>query len=222
MNIDQKRSKGKLNLARQLLVAIMVLMLSACFESNSEQAAPALITKSDLIPPILADDSLSIPPNQAGVVHVLNNDRPVGQGRLTIIDYSKQSVQGATVSDNGDGSITYTPLQDFTGEDSFTYTALDSAGGSSVASVIVTVSTEVIPNGKVYYVRHCAICHAAGTDDTSVAFRASDLALRKNPIVNDLTPFNGSLELMGAFTQIPQKNVDELKAYVATLVVPAS
>ncbi len=47
---------------------------------------------------------------------------------------------------NPDGSFSYTPISDFTGTDSFTYTATDGALSSALAVVTITV-TESIPDG---------------------------------------------------------------------------
>ena len=45
-----------------------------------------------------------------------------------------------TVSDDGDGSFTYTPAADYHGTDSFTYTATDAQGNSETGTVNVTVT----------------------------------------------------------------------------------
>ncbi|WP_243614795.1 Ig-like domain-containing protein, partial [Shimia aestuarii] len=57
----------------------------------------------------------------------------------------KDQPQNGTVTDNGDGTFTYTPNPDFVGEDSYTYTYTDSDGNEATGTVNVTVG----PDGDV-------------------------------------------------------------------------
>lgn len=73
-------------------------------------------------------------------------------------------------------------------------------------------------NGKRFYNENCAVCHAAGSDDTTTAFNATDLAtVNMALITSDLSSFGGSYQLMGQFANIPGQQVEELKAYLDTL-----
>ncbi|MBW2609897.1 MAG: tandem-95 repeat protein, partial [Deltaproteobacteria bacterium] len=94
--------------------------------------------------PIAVDDTLStvmdtpvIAPNSS----LLANDTDVDEDSLSISGFT-QPANGA-VTDNGDGSFTYTPNTGFTGPDSFTYTASDGNGGTDSAIVSVTVNQTV-------------------------------------------------------------------------------
>ena len=49
----------------------------------------------------------------------------------------------------GDGKFTYTPRAGFSGTDSFTYQVSDGRGGSSTATVVITVTREQQPEGTV-------------------------------------------------------------------------
>jgi len=74
---------------------------------------------------------------------VLANDTDVDGDTLNIGSFT-QPAHG-TVANNGNGTLTYNPAANFTGEDSFTYTVADGQGGSATAKVTVTVT----PAGEV-------------------------------------------------------------------------
>ncbi|MBV1788760.1 cadherin-like domain-containing protein, partial [Marinobacterium sp. D7] len=69
---------------------------------------------------------------------VLGND--TAEGSLTIT--SNTDPAHGTLTLNGDGTFTYTPDQDYSGADSFTYTAVD---GNGVATESTTVNIQVNP-----------------------------------------------------------------------------
>jgi len=208
-----------------LSLALLLLSVSSCFDSSTEDAPPSVGSSSGgggggsggKPLPGIVNDTLSVPPDTAGVVNVLENDTPVGTGTLTIASFDGTSTNNGTISDNGDGTLTYLPASGYEGDDTFTYTANDSSGTSGTGTVLVTVSPSVIPNGQAFYATNCAICHSAGTDDTTAAFNASNLAQRANPLSRNLTMYGGPCQLMGAYYALNQQNVDELKAYLATL-----
>ena len=204
-----------------IMFVIMLLNVPGCFDSSTEDAPPSVGTStggSGGKPlPGVVNDTLSVPPDTAGVVSVLDNDTPIGTGTLTIDSFDATSANNGTVSDNGDGTLTYMPAAGYEGDDTFTYTVNDSSGVSASGTVLVTVSQTVIPNGQAFYAANCAICHSAGSDDITSAFLASDLALRANPLTRDLSMYGGQYQLMGAYNALAQVNVDELKAYLNTL-----
>ena len=205
-----------------LSMVLLLLSVSSCFDSSTEEAPPSVGTStgggSGGKPlPSVVNDTLSVPPDTAGIVNVLENDTAVGTGTLTVASFDGTSTNNGTVTDNGDGTLTYTPAAGYEGDDTFTYTVDDSSGTSGTGTVLVTVSQSVIPNGQAFYAANCAICHSAGTDDTTTAFNASNLAQRNNPLSRNLTMYGGQYQLMGAYYALNQQNVDELKAYLATL-----
>src|SRR5712675_727090 len=92
--------------------------------------------------PVAADDSASTSEDTAVITgNVLANDSDVDNALTpaNISAFDATSVNGGTVANNGDGTFTYTPAANFNGPDSFTYTVDDGAGGTSTATVNITV-----------------------------------------------------------------------------------
>jgi hypothetical protein len=75
---------------------------------------------------------------------LINDTDPDSTDTQSIASFT-QGTNG-TVSDNGNGTLTYTPDTGYIGSDSFTYTMEDSHNASDTATVNVTV------NPKTYYV----------------------------------------------------------------------
>jgi hypothetical protein len=89
-------------------------------------------------PPSAADDSVTIAEDSgANAINVLANDSDVDGDALTITAVT-QGAHGS-VATNG-SAVSYTPVHDFFGSDSFTYTIDDGNGGTSTATVHVTVT----------------------------------------------------------------------------------
>ena len=53
-----------------------------------------------------------------------------------------------SVANQGSGILKYTPAAGFSGQDTFTYTIRDSAGGTATAKVTVTVQPANVPGGR--------------------------------------------------------------------------
>jgi hypothetical protein len=87
--------------------------------------------------PIAENDTTSTDQNNAVTINALSNDFDVDGDSLTIV--SATATYGNLVLE-GSGVITYTPLQNFSGPDTITYTIDDSQGGASTATVSVTVN----------------------------------------------------------------------------------
>ncbi|MEM7545403.1 MAG: tandem-95 repeat protein [Pseudomonadota bacterium] len=88
--------------------------------------------------PIAVDDSATTVLETAAVIDVLANDIDV-DGDTLIVAVTTDGANGS-VTVNPDGTVTYTPDAGFIGDDSFTYTVDDQAGGApSQATVDVTV-----------------------------------------------------------------------------------
>ncbi len=88
--------------------------------------------------PIAVNDTANTNENQAVVINVVNNDSDPDGDSLTIFDVSEAN--NGLVTNNEDGTITYTPNNDFFGSDSFAYTIDDGNGGQATATVTVTVN----------------------------------------------------------------------------------
>ncbi len=111
----------------------------------SLEVADVCVTNLDVfvVTPVVAnDDSYSTPEETPLVVSPLDND----DGSATIVEFTQPA--NGTVTDNGDGTLTYTPATGYSGTDSFDYviaasdaalmhywnlngTATDSVGSSS-------------------------------------------------------------------------------------------
>lgn len=88
-------------------------------------------------PPVANPDSAATLEDTPVVIAVLANDSDVDGNTLTITS-ATQGAFGA-VTTNGT-TVTYTPMANFNGGDSFTYTLSDGNGGTASASVIVSIA----------------------------------------------------------------------------------
>ena len=87
--------------------------------------------------PVAADDADTTDEDVAVDVDVLTNDTDADGDTLSIDSFTQGS--NGTVSDNGDGTLKYTPNANFFGTDTFTYTVDDGNGGTDTATVTITV-----------------------------------------------------------------------------------
>jgi len=88
--------------------------------------------------PVSNDDAATTTEGTSIDIDILANDTDADGDSLSISSVS-QPANGSVVV-NADETITYTPITGFTGEDSFTYTVDDGKGGTSSATVIITVN----------------------------------------------------------------------------------
>ncbi|EPJ49069.1 MAG: hypothetical protein OFPII_03200 [Osedax symbiont Rs1] len=88
--------------------------------------------------PDAQDDSVSTDENTAININVLNNDTDK-DGDSLALDSIVQGAAHGQVSINSDGTITYTPTNDYSGTDSFVYKVQDGKGGYNTATVQVNV-----------------------------------------------------------------------------------
>ena len=88
--------------------------------------------------PLGIDDSVSAEEDTAVTLNVLANDSDV-EGDALAVESLTQGAHG-TVILNPDGSVTYQPEPNFNGNDAFAYTVSDGQGGTTTATVNVTVS----------------------------------------------------------------------------------
>ena len=87
--------------------------------------------------PTAVNDSASTDEDTPVIINVLANDNDPDGDDLTV---TVGSAPNGTVVINADGTITYTPNQDFNGTDTITYTISDGNGGTSTATIEVTVA----------------------------------------------------------------------------------
>ncbi|ENP0832849.1 tandem-95 repeat protein, partial [Vibrio parahaemolyticus] len=84
-------------------------------------------------------DKATVVEDTSTVIKVLGNDTFEGDGKVVSLDTNNGPANG-TVSVNPDGSVTYTPNDNYQGTDSFTY--IVTSGGVSEST---TVSVDVTP-----------------------------------------------------------------------------
>jgi len=110
----------------------------------------------------LEDRTLTISPET-----LLVNDSDVDSSSLSITDVANAT--NGTVALNEDGTITFEPDSNFSGEATFTYTVDDSQGGSS--STIVTLNIQAAVDKP-----EITVTTASGDEDSSIALNI-DVAL---------------------------------------------
>lgn len=88
--------------------------------------------------PNAVDDILSTTEDTPVVGMVATNDTDVDGGPLTVSATTNGAHGTVTAAGN---TVTYTPAANYFGNDQFTYTINDGAGGTSVATVTVTISS---------------------------------------------------------------------------------
>jgi large repetitive protein len=129
--------------------------------------------------PVLVQEGAPITGN------VLDNDSDPEGNPLTIV--GNTTPQNGTLVLNPDGSFTYTPDADFTGEDSFTYEVSDGDGGRSSATVTFTVNAAPEANDDPLVVQTGAPLSGNVLDNDS------DPEGNPLTIVGNTTPQNGTL-----------------------------
>jgi hypothetical protein len=97
----------------------------------------AMVTVSNLDPPVAGDDLLNVDEDGVGALDVLANDHDPNGSPLSIESVT-QSDTGGAVGFNG-GTVTYKPAPDFNGNDSFSYTVSNGSGATATAQVAVKV-----------------------------------------------------------------------------------
>lgn len=89
--------------------------------------------------PVAQDDAASTPTSTAVSISVLSNDTDV-DGDPISVDQIVSGPSSGQLTVNAGGTISYLPNEDFTGTDSFTYTATDGLLSSAAATVTVVVT----------------------------------------------------------------------------------
>ncbi|MEH1950820.1 MAG: tandem-95 repeat protein, partial [Nostoc sp.] len=99
--------------------------------------------------PVAVNDSITTKRNIPVIISantLLSNDKDVDVSDVLSITGFTQPSQGSLVNNN-DGTYTYTPVQNYYGFDSFTYTISDGHGGNSTATVNLTINQYNVING---------------------------------------------------------------------------
>jgi hypothetical protein len=138
-------------------------------------------------PPTAVEDKATITEDSQNVpINVLINDtvHPDGMGPLEVTAVT-QGANGTVAIAGGGASITYTPNQDFVGEDTFTYTVADDNGDQATATVTVTVTNVNDP--------------PSAMDDTFIV-EIGSVAQPLDVLANDLNPDPGDALKITAVT----------------------
>ncbi len=106
-------------------------------KGGSSSATVAVTVNSVNDAPVAAGDAAVTDEDTAVTVNVLGNDGDVDGDTLTV---TKASAGHGTVAINGDGTLTYTPVANYNGTDTITYSISDAKGGTSSSSVAVTIN----------------------------------------------------------------------------------
>lgn len=109
----------------------------------------AIVSVSVNGPPAVVSDTRSTALNTAITFNPLTNDSDPENDQLTIT--AKTNGANGAVTFTGT-SVTYTPTTGFAGTDTFTYTASDGRGGSTIGTVSVAVGS-VVTDGTVLFTR---------------------------------------------------------------------
>jgi len=128
--------------------------------------------------PTANDDSLTTDEDTSISIDVLSNDTDPDSDTLTLQSFT--TATDGSVQDDGSGWITYTPNPDFNDSDSFGYTIDDGNGGTSSATVNITVnSVNDFP---------------VAVDDTGVTTN-EDTAVTVSVLANDSDPDGDTLTI---------------------------
>ncbi len=143
VNLDQLKI-----LANDAKVVLDPADLTAEIESLLPNAATSTAKATIKFPapnagPTAQDDSILTSEDQSITtpgIFFTSNDTDPNNDQISITHVSLDSDYGGKVTLNNDGNIQYTPAENFTGQDKFTYTISDGKGGTSTATVNVIVN----------------------------------------------------------------------------------
>ena len=149
--------------------------------------------------PDVANTSINTPaPN----VVVLANDTDVDGNTLTVVSATVPSAQG-TVVVNGDGTLTFTPANNFTGVALIAYNISDGNGGTATSTLMVNVSNNTPPDS--------ADKTLTATEDTVLTIVTADFAFIDPDagqtfvaVRIDTLPTSGVLRLNGVAVTVGQ------------------
>lgn len=92
-------------------------------------------------PPVANGDSATTAENTAILIDAAASDTDVDGNLDPSSSVATRKPANGTLVNNGDGTFTYTPNPNFTGNDSFTYRICDTEGTCDTATVIISVSS---------------------------------------------------------------------------------
>ena len=96
--------------------------------------------------PIAIDDNTTTIENKSVTINVLENDRDVESNNFLTISTTEPKYGSIVI--NLDGTITYTPNEDFNGSDVFEYTMQDEDNATDIAKVTISVIDNQAPQTR--------------------------------------------------------------------------
>ncbi len=125
------------HLSINLTISEEVTADSVTITAQAPAGLAAITVRLDYAPQAV-DDTAATPEDSTLVLAVLSNDRHPPGDPLRISAVTLPA-QGSVTWQPGDTTISYSPETDYFGPDSFTYTAMDTAGETTQASVWLTI-----------------------------------------------------------------------------------
>ena len=164
-----------------------VARIDVIYANGGDSAQGALISDvhfstvdtegGDNLPPVAVDDDLTVPFDEDLVVDPLANDSDPDSDPISITSIGTPS--SGTLTPNGDGTYTYTPVDGFVGDVTIPYTIDDPAGLTDSATITIAVtepSDNPVPDAM---------------DDAGAT--TSGVAVTVDFLGNDLNPEGGTL-----------------------------
>jgi hypothetical protein len=117
---------------------VVTLVVTDYFQASSDPDQVTITVTPVNDAPDAVDDSATTDEDTPVTVDVLANDSDVDEDTLSVMSVSDPG--HGTATNNGDSTVTYTPDENYYGDDSFTYTIGDGKGGTGAATVTITVT----------------------------------------------------------------------------------
>ena len=113
---------------------------------STSSAMVSLVVQSA---PVAKDDNAILLKNNSITFNIISNDSDVEDGLIDPYSISWEQPEHGSIINNYDGTITYTPDQDYAGNDNFKYTVTDSEGAvSNEANVNLVVANMIGSEGR--------------------------------------------------------------------------
>lgn len=94
--------------------------------------------------PVAVNDSVTLPANGSAMLSVLANDSDPDANQVLQIASTTQPRYGSLVGSPVSPTLVYTPLSQWNGTDSFSYTVSDGFGGTATATVTLNVTAAIV------------------------------------------------------------------------------
>ena len=152
------------------------------------------------------DDSVSLDAGNPVVIDVIANDSEEDPSPIVSVTQG----ENGTVTINDDGTVTYTPNDEFTGDDSFTYTNAD----GNTATVNVTVNSEA----DSVVVDDNAVTEAGVPVVIDVLANDTDIDSEKSPVTSVTNGENGTVLINpdGTLTYTPSADFNGIDSFTYT------